>query len=114
MTSVLFVDDEPRILNGLRKMLQSMRDEWHMEFAESGAEALERLAAHRFDVLVTDVRMPQMSGGDLLARVQESHPEVARIALCGSAAIARSSAAWMSSLSPCRRLARTIPRSAGR
>ena len=45
-TSVLFVDDEPRIVDGLRRMLRPLRREWEMAFANGGQEALEVMARH--------------------------------------------------------------------
>lgn len=82
---ILFVDDEPQILSGLRRMLAPRRNDWDMVFASSGHEALELLAARSFDVLVSDMRMPGMSGAELLASVAENHPGVARIILSGAA-----------------------------
>ncbi|MGB2821543.1 MAG: response regulator, partial [Phycisphaerae bacterium] len=63
--SVLFVDDEPRILNGLHRSLRAMRHEWDMALATGGAEALETLATRPFDVVVSDMRMPGMDGVEL-------------------------------------------------
>ena len=57
---ILFIDDEPNVLDGLRRMLRTMRSEWEMEFAESGQNALEILQGKAFDVVVTDMRMPGM------------------------------------------------------
>ena len=82
---VLFVDDDPGILEGLRNRLRRQRSKWEMTFVESGREALEVLDARPTDVIVTDMRMPEMDGAALLARVQEEHPEVARIVLTGYA-----------------------------
>jgi putative nucleotidyltransferase with HDIG domain len=82
---ILFVDDEPRVLEGLRRMLYSLRNEWEMRFAASGAEALQCLAEAPFDVLVTDVHMPGMSGIELLQEVIRLHPEVIRLVLSGTA-----------------------------
>ena len=84
-TAVLFVDDEPRILNGLRRMLRSMRGEWQMAFAEGGAEALDILSSGPFDVIVSDMRMPGVDGVELLGKVQAQYPHIARMALSGQA-----------------------------
>ena len=81
---VLFVDDESKVLGGLQRMLYSLRSEWHMEFVASGTEALQRLAESEFDVLVTDIRMPVMSGIELLTKVVERHPQVIRLVLSGT------------------------------
>jgi HD-like signal output (HDOD) protein len=83
MRRVLFVDDEPKILEGLQRMLRSMRDEWEMEFAVGGPAALELLDTRSFDVIVTDMRMPVMDGAQLLAQVRGRHPQIVRIVLSG-------------------------------
>ena len=80
---ILFVDDEANVLSGLRRMLRRMRNEWEMAFAESGAEALEMLNRRRFDVVVSDMRMPGMDGAQLLALVQRHFPKTVRIVLSG-------------------------------
>jgi HD-like signal output (HDOD) protein len=85
MRKILFVDDEPQILEGLRHRLHRQRKQWEMLFAESGAAALEILAKEPVDVIVTDMRMPHMDGAALLKKVQESHPSVVRIVLSGHA-----------------------------
>lgn len=83
MHRVLFVDDEPKILTGLRRMLRSLRHEWEMEFAESGQAALAILASASFDVIVSDARMPRMEGSELLSEVQKDYPDTARVILSG-------------------------------
>jgi putative nucleotidyltransferase with HDIG domain len=82
---ILFVDDEKKILDGLRRMLRTMRDEWEMVFATSGEEALASLEATVCDVIVSDMRMPGMSGEQLLAEVRRRHPGVIRLVLSGQA-----------------------------
>lgn len=83
MTRIIFVDDETRVLDGIRRFLYPMRDVWHMSFAGSGSQALEIMSRDPFDVIVTDVRMPGMDGTELLAHVRELHPGVVRIVLSG-------------------------------
>ncbi|MDX1709481.1 MAG: response regulator [Desulfobacterales bacterium] len=80
---ILFVDDEPMVLKGLQRSLRKMRDEWTMRFTASSREALDILGAEPFDVIVSDLRMPEMDGGELLAEVKRRHPEVVRIILSG-------------------------------
>jgi HD-like signal output (HDOD) protein/CheY-like chemotaxis protein len=80
---ILFVDDEPRVLQGLQRLLRPHRDEWEMAFVASGAEALALLDASPFDVIVTDMRMPGMDGAALLTSVRERHPGTVRIVLTG-------------------------------
>src|SRR5437588_7304008 len=81
--TILFVDDEERVLQGLRRMLRSMRDEWDVTFAISGVEALRILEQSNMDVLVSDMRMPGMDGAQLLTHAMELRPETLRIALTG-------------------------------
>ena len=87
MNRILFVDDEPNVLAGLKRMLYSLRNEWDMKFVSSGAEALQCLSESPFDVMVTDVRMPGMNGVELLQEVVKRHPQVIRLVLSGTADI---------------------------
>ncbi|NOY28958.1 MAG: HDOD domain-containing protein [Planctomycetes bacterium] len=82
---VLFVDDQPNVLAGLRRMLRGQRDAWQMEFAESGEEALALMAVSPFDVVVSDMRMPGMEGSQLLAETMTRYPGTVRIILSGQA-----------------------------
>jgi HD-like signal output (HDOD) protein/CheY-like chemotaxis protein len=82
---ILFVDDEPRVLEGLERMLRVMRHEWSMAFVTSGRDALDALEQQPFDVVVTDMRMPGMDGATLLDHMVERHPLVTRIVLSGHA-----------------------------
>jgi HD-like signal output (HDOD) protein/CheY-like chemotaxis protein len=83
MKRILFVDDEPNILEGLRGVLRKQRRSWEMTFVGSGEEALRALAAAPHDVIVSDMRMPGMDGAALLGRVKSEHPAVVRIVLSG-------------------------------
>ncbi len=80
---ILFVDDEPMILQGIQHSLRSMRAEWEIKFANSGAEALETMAEAPFDVVITDMRMPGMDGAQLLDLVKARFPRTVRIVLSG-------------------------------
>lgn len=82
---ILFVDDEPKILQGLRRMLRSKRREWKMTFVEGGRKALDLLNKETFDVLVTDIRMPGVDGVELLKKVRKQYPSTMRIVLSGYA-----------------------------
>jgi putative nucleotidyltransferase with HDIG domain len=84
---VLFVDDQPQILEGLRDALRPCRREWKMTFAEGGEAALRELEAAEFDVVVTDMRMPGMDGADLLGHVQRLQPSAVRVVLSGYAEV---------------------------
>ncbi len=76
---VLFVDDEPAILNLLPRLLAGMRDHWRMSFADRAEKALDLMATERFDVVVSDLNMPGMNGREFLIHVRELHPLSARI-----------------------------------
>jgi HD-like signal output (HDOD) protein/CheY-like chemotaxis protein len=80
---LLFVDDEAMILDGLRRALHGMRQEWDMHFVNTGASALDALDRDVYDAIITDMRMPLMDGAQLLEQVKQRHPEVVRIVLSG-------------------------------
>ena len=82
---VLFVDDDDLVLQGLRRMLRPLREEWDMEFVASGSQALECMARQPFDVVVSEMVMPGMSGAQLLTEVMARHPETVRLILSGHA-----------------------------
>lgn len=85
MISVLFVDDEPMLLSGLRRLLRPLRDEWRMNFAESAEQAIGILRDAPHDVVVSDIRMPGRSGVELLTEVAQRWPHTVRIILSGEA-----------------------------
>jgi HD-like signal output (HDOD) protein/CheY-like chemotaxis protein len=85
MKTLLFVDDEPRVLQGLERQLRGLRDEWDMHFAQSGAKALEFMAMQPVDVIISDMLMPGMDGAQLLSEVVKRHPQTTRIVLSGHA-----------------------------
>jgi HD-like signal output (HDOD) protein len=86
MNRILFVDDEPKVLEALRRQFQAHRAGWHMEFAQNGEEALATLSKASYDVMVTDIRMPAMDGSELLEKVRQQYPQVIRMVLSGQAA----------------------------
>jgi DNA-binding NtrC family response regulator len=83
MVRILFVDDELRVLEGLRRTLRPMRDRWEMDFVASAVCALDSLDKRPFDVVVTDMRMPAMDGLALLNVVSGRHPGLIRVVLSG-------------------------------
>ena len=80
---ILFVDDELNILQGLRRQLRGLREEWDMFFVDSGNAALELLSTRHFDAIVSDMRMPEMDGAELLTRIKQLYPHMVRIVLSG-------------------------------
>ncbi|NIA15650.1 MAG: HDOD domain-containing protein [Nitrospiraceae bacterium] len=83
MKKILFVDDEPNILEGLERMLFPLQREWRIAFAGSGQEALDIMKEQAFDVIVSDMRMPGMDGAALLTEVKERYPDTVRFVLSG-------------------------------
>ena len=89
--SLLLVDDEPAVLNALERLLRGERYQIHR--AGTGVQAIGLLEQTRIDVVVSDIRMPGMSGTELFARIAASWPDTSRIALTGVADIADAVAA---------------------
>jgi len=85
MIRILFVDDEPNVIQAMRRTMHCMRSEWDMEFVTSGPEALQCLAKNPADVIVSDMRMPGMDGWQLLAEVKKLYPQTVRLVLSGYA-----------------------------
>ncbi|HSW04475.1 EAL domain-containing protein [Aquabacterium sp.] len=79
--TLLLVDDEENILNSLKRLLR--RDGYHIITATSAAEGLQRLAEHEVDVIVSDQRMPGMTGVEFLRRAKELYPDTVRMVLSG-------------------------------
>lgn len=79
--TILLVDDEENILSSLRRLLR--RDGYRILAATSAAEGLELLAKNPVDVIVSDQRMPAMTGVEFLRRVKTIHPHIVRIVLSG-------------------------------
>ncbi|HGL6714867.1 response regulator [Burkholderia contaminans] len=84
--SILLVDDEPSVLSALRRVFRPAG--YEILTAESGEAALEVLASTEVDLIVSDMRMPGMSGAEFLARARSLYPDTMRILLTGYAEIA--------------------------
>ena len=82
---LLFVDDEKPILDALTRFCRSRG--WNTLKANCGADGLALLDEHKVDVIVSDMRMPQMSGAEFLTQAREKQPKATRILLTGYADI---------------------------
>jgi putative nucleotidyltransferase with HDIG domain len=79
--TLLLVDDEPNILNALKRLLR--RDGYTILTASSGEEGLEVLNKQPVGIIISDYRMPAMTGIEFLSRVKELYPDTIRIVLSG-------------------------------
>lgn len=78
---ILVVDDEPSILASTRRLLR--REGYEILTAQSAREGFEQLAQHEVQVILSDQRMPEMSGTEFLSRARELYPDTIRIVLSG-------------------------------
>lgn len=78
-TQILFVDDEPMVLETISLVFRG----WHFKTAVGAEAALKLLAEEKFAVVVSDQRMPGMTGTELLKKVKELSPETIRVILTG-------------------------------
>lgn len=76
---ILIVDDEPKVAFSLQASLESLERNYQVVCAETGESALTEMDREPFDVVITDLRMPGMSGLELMQRVKETHPETRTI-----------------------------------
>jgi len=84
--TVLFVDDDEKLLTCLARIVAA--EPYGALFAESGQEAIEILTREQVHVIVTDMRMPEMSGLELLKTMKQQYPHVIRLVLSGDGEVA--------------------------
>ena len=80
---ILIVEDEHRLCDLIRRGLEQISDIYDIHEAHSGAEAIELLKQKDFDVMITDIRMPGMSGIELLERVRDIQDDLQTIVITG-------------------------------
>ena len=80
---ILFVDDDHSVLEGLRRMLHKMRGEWKMEFVARTSDAMKVMKNSRYDIVISDLRMPSTDGVQFLEEVREKYPDTTRFMLSG-------------------------------
>ena len=91
LPTLLLVDDEPSILSALRRLLRPVGYKIHM--AESGLAGVEILEREAVDLVISDMRMPEMDGAKFLEQVRNRWPETIRILLTGYSDVASTIAA---------------------
>lgn len=79
--TLLLVDDEPNIVSALMRLFR--REGYRVVTASSGAEGLQRMAEYEVDVVISDQRMPGMTGVEFLRRAKELYPDTVRMVLSG-------------------------------
>lgn len=82
--NLLFVDDEPMVLQGYRRMMRELRREWKAEFVDHANKAIEKLEESPVELIISDMVMPEIKGTDLLETVSQRWHGTARILLTGS------------------------------
>jgi len=80
---MLIVDDDPEMLSSLKEGLQRYRDTFSVITADSGRKGLKQIREKPVSLLITDLKMPDMDGFDLLGRVMESYPDIPVIIMTG-------------------------------
>jgi len=83
MKRILFVDDDTKVLDGIRRMLYVYRNSWNMQFVDNSQAALKACEGDSFDVVISDMRMPGMDGATLLGHIRDRFPTTARVILSG-------------------------------
>jgi len=83
MKRILFVEDNPMLLELYSILLDAKTDQWETTVAPDGQAAMAILRRSAFDVVVSDMQMPGMSGIELLTKVRDLHPQTSRIIVSG-------------------------------
>jgi len=78
---ILIVDDEEIVVRSCLRILSS--DEYKVDVANNGLDALTKIAEQDYDMLILDIMMPKMNGMEVLQRVKESHPDIDVIMITG-------------------------------
>ncbi len=81
MRKILFVDDDPEVIDEFKKKFECIRDAWGIAYATSGDNAMHLLSEATYDAVASDMYMPKMDGAELLKRVMDAYPETVRIVL---------------------------------
>jgi putative two-component system response regulator len=80
-TRILVVDDEPTICHLVSRLLE--KQGYACDTCESATEAIQKIEAGAYELVISDIMMPGMSGIELLAKIKKTHPDIALIMLTG-------------------------------
>ena len=80
---ILFVDDEPNLLDSIQRQLRPMRDQWDLYFAANGRQAMELMQSTPCEVVVTDLFMPEQEGIETIMALRRQHPDTKVVAMSG-------------------------------
>lgn len=86
-TRIIFVDDDPMLLASTRRQLRRKLPDCDLLFFEKATEALNSMAESPADVVLSDLRMPEMDGAELLAQIAELYPDTVRLAWTGQSEV---------------------------
>lgn len=81
MKKILIVDDDEQIIRAIKKILT--RNNYDTDTAENGQVALDKLAQNNFDLIITDIIMPQKEGIELIRDLRKNYPDLPVIAMSG-------------------------------
>lgn len=80
---IVFIDDEPNLLNSLKRSLRKYSEKWTISYLESAQAGLDFLEKDPCELLFTDYKMPNMDGLELIRIVREKYPEVKIVLMSG-------------------------------
>ena len=80
---ILFVDDEKKVLSSLKRLFYNKKEEWEMDFVLGGRDALKQVREIEYDIVISDMHMPNIDGAYLLEQVQAISPYTLRFILSG-------------------------------
>ncbi|MGC1955137.1 MAG: response regulator [Gammaproteobacteria bacterium] len=83
MHQILLVDDEPNFLDAMERHFRPYRQEWTLITAGNGKEALALIQKHPFDLVITDILMPEKEGLEMIRELRRTHPKIRIIAISG-------------------------------
>jgi two-component system nitrogen regulation response regulator NtrX len=83
MSKILIIDDEKSIRSALQEILEY--EKYHVDLAENGLEGIEKFSANDYDIILCDIKMPEMDGIEVLEKINESEKDVQVIMISGHA-----------------------------